>query len=126
MNSVKVKEKLAPYIEYFAESTTACLVTMVQGNVLALGLGHLVIASQTGIAAGALAYIALLFAKTDKRWLVALVLGLATGIVDFFVHPGMFGTVATEAIVTGLGAAVLSYLVGTAIQRFRDRKAAAT
>ncbi len=120
-----LKERLTPYVEYFAESTTACLVTMVQGNVLALGLGHLLIASQTGIAAGAIAYVALLFAKTDKRWLVATILGIATGIVDFFVHPGMFGTVATEAVVTGIGAAILSYLVGTAVQRFRGSKTAA-
>ena len=114
-----MKKKLAPYIEYFAESTTACLVTMVQGNVLALGLSHLLIASQTGIVASAIAYPAILFAKTGKQWIVSVVLGLATGIVDFFVHPGMFGTVATEAVVTGLGAAVLSYLVGIAIKRFR-------
>ncbi len=50
-----MKKKLAPYFEYFAESSTACLVTMVQGNILALGLSHLIIASQTGIVAGAIA-----------------------------------------------------------------------
>ena len=116
-----MKEKLAPFIEYFAESTTACLVTMVQGNVLALGLTHVLIASQTGIIAGTIAYIAILFAKAGKRWMVSIILGLATGIVDFFVHPGMFGTVATEAVVTGVGAAVLSFLVGTGIERFRAK-----
>ncbi len=116
-----MKTKLAPYIEYFAESTTACLITMVQGNILALGLTHVLIASQTGIIAGAIAYVAILFAKTGKQWMVSIILGLSTGIVDFFVHPGMFGTVATEAVVTGLGAAILSYLVGTAIQRFRTK-----
>ena len=116
-----MKKTLAPYIEYFAESTTACLVTMIQGNILAIGLGHLVIASQTGVAAGAITYITVLFAKTGKQWIVSAVLGLATGIVDFFVHPGMFGTVAMEAVVTGLAAAALSYLVGTAIQRYRAK-----
>ena len=116
-----MKKKLTPYIEYFAESTTACLVTMVQGNILALGVSHILIASQTGIIAGTIAYIAILFAKTGKQWIVSIILGLATGIVDFFVHPGMFGTVATEAVVTGLGAAILSYLVGIAIQRFRAK-----
>ncbi len=118
-----MKTKLAPYIEYFGESTTACLVTMVQGNFLAIGLSHLAIASQTGIAAGAIAYVAVLFAKTGKQWIVSVVLGLATGIVDFFVHPGMFGTVATEAVVTGFAAASLSYLVGTVIQRYRAKTA---
>jgi len=116
-----MKKNLTPYIEYFAESTTACLVTMVQGNILALGLTHVVIASQTGIIAGTIAYIAILFAKTGKQWLVSMILGVATGIVDFFVHPGMFGTVATEAVVTGLGAAVLSYVVGIAVRQFRAK-----
>ena len=32
-------------------------------------------------------------------------------------------TCATEAVVTGLGAAALSYLVGTAIQRYRAKTA---
>ena len=118
-----MNKKLAPYIEYFAESTTACLVTMVQGNFLAIGLSHLFIASQTGIAAGTIAYVALLFAKVSKQWIISIVLGVATGVVDFFVHPGMFGTAATEAIVTGLGAAVLSFLAGTAIRRYRERTA---
>jgi hypothetical protein len=119
-----MKKKLAPYLEYFAESTTACLVTMVQGNFLALGLSHLLIASQTGIVAATIAYVAILFAKTGKQWIISVVLGLATGIVDFFVHPGMFGTVATEAVVTGSGAAALSYLIGIAIQRIRAKSAA--
>jgi hypothetical protein len=33
----------------------------------------------------------------------------------------MFGSVATEAIVTGIAAAVLSYLVGTTVQFARAR-----
>ena len=118
-----MNKKLAPCVEYFAESTTACLVTMVQGNLLALGLGHLLIASQTGIAAGAIAYVAMLFANTGRQWMISTVLGIATGVVDFFVHPGMFGT---EAIVTGIGAAALSFLVGNAIRRFRAKPAAST
>ena len=121
-----MNKKLAPYVEYFAESTTACLVTMVQGNLLALGLGHLLIASQTGIAAGAIAYVAMLFANTGRQWMISTVLGIATGVVDFFVHPGMFGMAATEAIVTGIGAAALSFLVGNAIRRFRAKPAAST
>ena len=116
------KERLKPFAEYLAESTTACLVTMVQGNFLALTLGHLFIASQTGLIAGAIAAVTLAFARTDRRWVVSLVLGVTTAVVDYFVHPGMFGTVVTEAIVTGLAAAVLSYLVGTAV-RYYKRKA---
>lgn len=120
-----MNKKLTPFVENIAESTTACLITMVQGNLLALGLGHWLIASQTGIAAGSITAAAILLSKTDKRWLVSLLLGVITAIVDYFVHPGMFGTVVTEAIVTGIGAAVLSYLVGTIVRSIRGNKATA-
>lgn len=115
------KQKLAPYLENISEATAACLLTMVQGNLLVLGLGHWVIASQTGIVAGLIASTALMMAKTNKRWLVSLVLGLVTGVVDFFIHPGMFGSVVTEAIVTGIAAAFLSYTVGAVVRFVRGR-----
>ncbi len=118
-----MNKKIAPFVEYFAESTTACLVTMAQGNLLALGLSHLLIASQTGVIAGVATSVGILVARTRKRWIISLVLGVATGVVDFFVHPGMFGTVATEAVVTGVGAAVISYLVGIAVQYIRAKSA---
>ena len=107
-----MKKKTAPLIEYVSESTMACLVTMVQGNLLALTMGHLLVASQTGVIAGAIATVGIVASKTNQRWKISLILGLATGVVDYFVHPGMFGAAATEAIVTGIGAAVLSLLVG--------------
>lgn len=111
-----MKEKFAPFVEYFSESTTACLVTMVQGNILALSMSHLFIASQTGVIAGVFAASALFIARTNRRWLVSVVLGVVTAMVDYFVHPGMFGTLATEAIVTGIAAGVLSYVIGTLIR----------
>ena len=114
-----MRKKAAPLIECVSESAAACLVTMVQGNLLVLTASHLLIASQTGLIAGTIAAVGILFAKTRNRWLIAVGLGVTTGIVDFYVHPGMFGSVATEAIVTGLAAAILSYLVGTAIRYFR-------
>lgn len=118
-----MNKKLLPFVENIAESTTACLITMVQGNVLALGLGHWLIASQTGIAAGTITAAATLLVKTGKRWLISLLLGLITAVVDYFVHPGMLGSGVTEAIVTGIGAAVLSYLVGAVVSKMRARRA---
>ena len=114
-----MKQKIAPVVEYVAESTTACLVTMVQGNMLALTLSHLLIASQTGVVAGTLAGVALFVSKTRNRWIVSTILGVATAIVDFFVHPGKFGPIVMEAAVTGLAAGVLSYIVGALVRRFR-------
>jgi len=116
-----MKKKIAPLIEYVAESTTACLVTMVQGNLLALTMGHLLIASQTGVIAGAIATVGIFVVRTKKRWMISIVLGTVTGIVDFFVHPGMFGAAATEAVVTGFGAAIMSYLAGIAIRYIRAK-----
>lgn len=120
-----MQRKITPVIENVAESTAACLVTMVQGNILAIGLSHWIIASQTGVVAGVLATVAVVATQTDKRWVVSLVLGAVTAVVDFFMHPGSFGPVFMEAAITGLGAAGLSYLAGTAYQWYRTRQIAA-
>ena len=119
-----MNKNVKPFVENIAEATTACLITMVQGNVLALGLSHWLVASQTGIAAGSITAATILLSKTDKRWMISLLLGVITATVDYFIHPGMFGTVATEAIVTGVGAAILSYAVSTFISRYRGRTSA--
>ena len=119
-----MNRKLAPFLENMAESTTACLVTMVQGNLLALSLTHWMIASRTGILAGAVASAAILVARTRRRWVVSAVLGVATSVADYLVHPGQFGPAVMEAVVTGVGAALLSYMVGAAVRRVRATKRA--
>ena len=116
-----MKKKLAPLAENIGEATTACLITMTQGNFLALGLTHWIIASQTGIVAGLAASAALFLAKTDNRWVIAVVLGVVTAIVDYLMHPGMIGPVFLEAIITGIGAGVLSYFAGWIIALRRRR-----
>lgn len=96
---------------------------MVQGNILGITMTHLLIASQTGVIAAAVTAAALFASKSRNRWIVSAVLGLATAIVDFFVHPGMFGPVVLEAIVTGFAAAVLSFLAGMLVRRIgRDSR----
>ena len=121
-----MKNKITPFVENIAESGAACLVTMVQGNLLALGLSHWIIASQTGLVAGTAAATAITLAKTNNRWILASILGVSTAIVDYFMHPGMIGDgAATEAIITGFGAAVLSYAAGSVMIWYRARKAAA-
>ena len=117
-----MKKQITPYIENIAESGAACLITMVQGNILLLGVSHWVIATQTGLIAGTASAAAIILAKTESRLVIAGVLGVSTGIVDYFVHPGMIGTTAvTEAIVTGLGGAILSYAAGALLIKFRKR-----
>jgi len=118
------EQRIGPVVENVAESTAACLVAMVQGNLLAMTLGHWLIASQTGVVAGVLTSIAIAVSRSDRRWAVAILLGIVTAIVDFFVHPGSFGAVATEAAITGVTAALLSLAVATVVRLFRHRKAA--
>ena len=118
-----MKKKLTPFVENIAESGAACLFTMVQGNLLLLGLSHWITASQTGLIAGTAAATAITLVKSDNRLVLAGVLGLSTAVADYFVHPGMIGEgAATEAVITGLGAAVLSYAAGTVIIRIRQRR----
>ena len=117
-----MKQKIAPVLENLAESTAACLLTMVQGNVFAISMSHWIIASQTGAVAGAITSIAIFATSTVNRWAVSILLGVVTAVVDFMMHPGDFGGVATEAIVTGVAAAVLSYLAGSTWKYFRSRQ----
>lgn len=119
----KLRERGALLFEYVAESTTACVVTMAQGNLLAITFGHLVIASQTGLIAGSIASLAVFLSRSMPRWVASLVLGLGTAVVDFLVHPGMFGPIAVEALVTGFVAAALSYFTGTAVSFVRQKLA---
>jgi hypothetical protein len=113
-----MKPKITPILENVAESTAACLITMAQGNIFAIGLSHWLIASQTGVVAGLVATVAIVATQTDKRWLISALLGIATAIVDFYMHPGNFSSVATEAI----GAAFLSYVAGTTLRYIRSRQ----
>lgn len=51
-----------------------------------------------------------------------MILGEITAFVDYFVHEGMLGPEAAEAIVTGLAAAILSYGVGSLIAFYRNSR----
>jgi len=121
-----MKKKITPFLENIGEATTACLITMVQGNVLALGLTHWIIASQTGLIAGSLASVALIVSHTANRWVIAATLGIITAIVDYFIHPGMIDPVFLEAVITGIGAALLSYVIGTILRYRRTRRISLT
>ena len=114
--------KLAPYAENVCESGIACLLTMVQGNVLALSLTHWIVASQTGLLAGAIVGTTVIAAKMRRPWVVSLVLGGVTTLVDMVVHPATFGVSSLgEAVVTGAGAFVLSLAVSNLLRRVAQR-----
>lgn len=120
-----MNRKVSTLAENVAEAGAACLFTMAQGNILAIGVSHWIIASQTGLAAGTASLVALTLAKTENRWAVAGILGTITAVVDFFIHPAMAFGRFTEPALTGLGAAVLSLIVHELATRYQRRKNAA-
>ena len=83
---------------------------MVHGNVLALTVRHWLIASQTGLLAGAITAIAILVSKATRPWIISTLFGLITAGADYFMHPGMLGPFLSEALITGLAAGLLSYV----------------
>ena len=121
MTTASLKRFLEPFLENITESSVACLVTMVQGNLLAITINHWLVASQTGLLAGTFTSVVLLMWKASRPWVIALLLGGATGVVDYMVHPGQFGPAYMEALVTGLGAAALSLSTGFVFSVVRAR-----
>jgi hypothetical protein len=120
-----MKIKLAPYAENMCESGLSCLLTMVQGNVLALTISHWLIASQTGLLAGAIVGTTVIAARLRRPWIVSLVLGAVTTAVDAAVHADTFGLRSLiEAVVTGVGAFVLSLAASETLQRWRSSRLA--
>lgn len=118
-----MKKKLEPFFENITESGTACLLTMVQGNILLLGLTHWITAAQTGLLAGTAAATAITLAKTESRLIIAIMLGVITAVVDYFIHPGQIGHAPfIEALITGLGAGVLSFIAGSLVASIRERR----
>ena len=119
-NISKLRPAVRTYAGNFAEQSTeaacACAIMMVQGQILLLSVTHWAIALQTGLTSGAIATALIVVARMTKPWMIAVVLGLITAIVDFFVHPGDFGPVFAEAVLTGIGAGILSLLVTAAIR----------
>jgi hypothetical protein len=114
----RVGRVLAPYVENACEAGAACLLTMVQGNMLALTLSHWVVASQTGLLAGAIAGTTMIAARLRRPWLISLVLGVVTTAVDALVHPAHFGLwPLLEAGVTGSAAFALSLGAGSLLRR---------
>ena len=113
-----LKTKLTPYAESMCESGFACLLTMVQGNVLAVGASHWLVASQTGLLSGVIVGTTVIAAKLRRPWLVSLTVGAATTVADAVVHRAALGAASLlEAAITGVGAFVLALCVGATLRQ---------
>ena len=82
-----MKRRLRLLVENWGESTVACLVAMVQGNVVALTASHWLIASRTGLVAGLTATAVLFSIQKLNKWVVAGILASVTAVVDYLSHP---------------------------------------
>lgn len=105
-----LSQKLKVFVTPFCEATPACLLVMVQGNILLATIGHLQKAVETGFITGVGV---LILSSFTHRWfrnkyLVAGITGGVCFIADLFVHPTHFGGYTSEAMVTGAITALIS------------------
>jgi hypothetical protein len=116
-----LKTRAAEFVGHTAESSAACAVVMVQGQILVLSAAHWLIALQTGLLAGVVSTVLVAIGRATRPWVLSVVLGGATALADFIVHSGDFIDVFTEAIVTGVGAAAICYVVTLLLRSLRRR-----
>ena len=111
-----IKQKLKMFITPFCESTPACLLVMVQGNIWLATIGHLQKALETGFITGIGVLILSFFTHRwlSNKYVVAAITGGICFIADLLAHPSHFGNFTSEAIVTGVVTAIISLLVNMA------------
>ncbi|KTD17328.1 hypothetical protein [Legionella jordanis] len=106
-NSIKVRAAIV--FRHISQSTTSCLIAMTKGNLDSLTLHHWKIALLTGIGSGLISLLASLgdlVRFQTSRWGVAVIALVGTTIADYLNH-----STIKEALLTGLGAALLSCLI---------------
>ena len=109
------------------EAGAVCMVLMVQGHLMKLGLSHLALASETGLLA-IFPALGLTFTRYARhlanRWTIAVFLGACTILADSLVHKSHYEGAYTEAVFTGIGAFVFSIALSyTPIGKRIDRLA---
>jgi hypothetical protein len=96
------------------EVASVCIILMVQGNLMAITLTHLSLASRTGLPA-VFPAIGLTFTRYAKhfanRWTSSIFFGLCTFLADSVIHPSHYPGAYTEAALTGLGASIFSIAI---------------
>ena len=106
-------------IRVYLMTTFSCMVNTVSGHIVLMSLKHFIIASKVGLVCAAgfgLTSLATSKLMQNKYFLAGYVF-LATSIIDYFTHPSHFGNEYTEAIVTGLSAAIISIIVSFVIEK---------
>ena len=106
-----MKQKLKLLAEKFSEAWTACMLCMVQGDLTVISLHHAITASKTGIIAGIAVVIASYWNRIDNKYGLIWATGVLTTLADLSIHPTHFGPEWAEAVVTGIGAAGLAWIL---------------
>jgi hypothetical protein len=109
------------------EVGAVCLLLMVQGNITGITLGHLAIASQTGLVA-VFPTLWLSFTRYARhlanRWTSSGFVGVTTFVSDALMHGSHYPGAYTEAALTAVGAFVFSVAISyTPIGKQIDRLA---
>jgi len=103
--------RLRKTVETFSQAWIACLLAMVQGNVLVLTVYHAKVAAKTGALTAISYFVCSFIATLDNKWANAMVVGLLTAFADILIHPTHFGPEWGEAVVTGIGAGTLAIIL---------------
>lgn len=115
LNSIKFRAAI--FGRHVGQSSIACLTAMTQGDFSSVTAKHWIVASTTGVIAGALAILISftpLFRRYNPIVSFAIISFLGTLIADRLAHPSHFGGPWSEALATALGAAAISILISLA------------
>ena len=106
-------QKMKIFLTPFCEATPACLLVMVQGNILLATPDHLQKAVETGLitGVGVLAFSLFTYRWFGNKYEVAGITGGMCFVADLLIHPTHFGSYTMEAIVTGTFTAIISLVV---------------
>ena len=105
------KIKNTEFYKNWAKAFAVCYPMMVEGDLSALTFSHFWKANITGIIAATLALLTK-NAQYQKfmqyKYAPAIILGVCTFVADLLVHPAHFYSWYSEALLTGIGAGLLS------------------
>lgn len=105
-----IKHKSELWSRKFTEAWLSCATMMVQGDFTVFSVKHALTAAEVGATAGVGVVITSFFAKLDNKFALAWTTGVVVMLADLVTHPTHFGEHYTEALVTGMGAMMLSVI----------------
>lgn len=105
------------YLIRMIASGLACTFWMVQGRLATLTLEHWFIGLQTALFSATILLLISLqkTIRFNGKFTKASQTTIVVALVDYFVHPGHFGGAGVEAIVTGITATGLIFLISITI-----------